>query len=362
MAIKTVHLNGTEQRVDGLGGLNTIITNRGTKTVYASAHEGITAGADGTIAIGAASKEGLPDTYGTVFLLGSGEVSLCGTDDSVNFSSPSRSSGGGGEAGGITQEQLSEILDSYATNESLSELLTEQEAQRAEITQLQSGSSQTGTVIGANLLDNPDFRINQRGVSGTISNAGYFVDRWQLVSGSVTINDDKTLTLNGTIKQILEEPLGADATASASAGTASYSDTDKTFLLTGDNVTIEWAKLEYGDNATAFVPPDSVLELLRCQRYLQKIGSPSRFHSTLCDSWVIDFAIPLSVPLYKAPVLLSGVYKVTNTEDSQSYTGFEFSTFNSSPGSIIIRCVKTSHGLSEALLLFDSDVLLSAEL
>lgn len=328
MAIKNVKLDGTELRIDGLGGLNTIITNRGEKTIYASAHAGITEGADGTIAIGAKSKEGIPDTYGTVYLLGSGEVSLCGTDDSVNFNSPSLSSGSGGTD--ITQEQLAEALGSYMN--------------------------------GANLLDNPDFRINQRGVSGTISSAGYFVDRWQLVSGTVTINDDKTLTLNGTIKQIPESPVAEGAAASASAGIASYSADDGAFLLKGDNVKIEWAKLEAGGRATTFVRPDHVLELLKCQHYLQKIGPPSRFHSTLCDADVIDFVIPLSIPLYKVPTLLSGIYKVTDTKDSHAYSGFEFSTFNSSAGSIIIRCVKSSHGLSEALLLFDSDVLLSAEL
>lgn len=329
MAIKNVKLYGTELRIDGLGGLNTIITNRGENTVYASAHAGVAEGADGTIAIGAKSKEGIPDTYGTVYLLGSGEVSLCGTDDSVNFNSPSLSPGSGG-ADRITQEQLAEALGSY--------------------------------VNGANLLDNPDFRINQRGVSGTISSAGYFVDRWQLVSGTVTINDDKTLTLNGTIKQIPENPVAEGAAASASAGIASYSADNGAFLLKGDNVKIEWAKLEAGGKATPFVRPDNMLELLKCQHYLQKIGSPSRFHSTLCDSDVIDFVIPLSVPLYKSPTLLSGIYKVTDTKDSHTYSDFEFSTFNSSAGSIIIRCVKSSHGLSEALLLFDSDVLLSAEL
>ena len=42
-----------------------------------------------------------------------------------------------------------------------------------------------GRIPGANLLDNSDFTnpVNQRKVSGAISTAGYFLDRWKLVSG-----------------------------------------------------------------------------------------------------------------------------------------------------------------------------------
>ncbi|MBP0956986.1 MAG: hypothetical protein J5997_06440, partial [Oscillospiraceae bacterium] len=81
-----------------------------------------------------------------------------------------------------------------------------------------------------NLLINPDFRINQRGISGTFSDTGkYFVDRWRLVSGAVTVNSDGTLTLNGSICQPLENAVGANVTASVSAGTAVYDNTTQTF-------------------------------------------------------------------------------------------------------------------------------------
>ncbi len=93
--IKTIQLTGTEQSVDGLSGYNTIIVNRGSETVYASAKPGIAAGADGVIAIDAGSREELPDTNGTVYLLGSGEVNLRGTEGSVNFRVPSSGTAGG---------------------------------------------------------------------------------------------------------------------------------------------------------------------------------------------------------------------------------------------------------------------------
>ena len=99
-----------------------------------------------------------------------------------------------------------------------------------------SDLSNKPTISNPNLLINPDFRINQRVASGTIApnkNADgedihtYFVDRWGIDSGSVSINSDGTLTLNGTISQILENTVGINVTASVSAGMASYDDSTK---------------------------------------------------------------------------------------------------------------------------------------
>lgn len=131
-----------------------------------------------------------------------------------------------------------------------------------------------------NLLINPDFVINQRNVSGTITATGYFVDRWKLDSGEVTVNSDGTLTLNGTISQVLEKAIGDNATASASAGTVSYDDSTKIFTLTASGETISWAKLEVGANATPFVPPNLADELAKCQRYFNSLfvnGIPVQF-------------------------------------------------------------------------------------
>lgn len=134
--------------------------------------------------------------------------------------------------------------------------------------------------INTNMLINPDFRINQRGVSGTITAAGYFVDRWKLVSGEVNVNSDGTITLDGTISQTLEKAIGDNATASASAGTASYDDSTRTFTLTASGEAISWSKLEVGTNATPFVPPDPAEELAKCQRYFNSLfvgGIPVQF-------------------------------------------------------------------------------------
>ena len=136
------------------------------------------------------------------------------------------------------------------------------------------------TVSNPNLLINPNFRINQYSKSGSIipdKNADgedihtYFVDRWGIDSGSVTINSDGTLTLNGTMSQILENAVGSNVTASVSAGAAVYDDTTKTFTITGNGDIISWAKLEIGSTATPFSPPEPATELIKCQRYYSRI-------------------------------------------------------------------------------------------
>ena len=124
-----------------------------------------------------------------------------------------------------------------------------------------------------NELDNSAFaaryRINQRGVSGTISTPGYFLDRWKLTAGTVTLNDDG-IVLNGTIVQILKHGLGASFMASSNAGTASYNDTTRTATLIATGQTIKWAKLENGSVITPHVPKGYGDELIECMRYYQK--------------------------------------------------------------------------------------------
>ena len=129
------------------------------------------------------------------------------------------------------------------------------------------------TVSNSNLLTNPDFSINQREISGAFSDTGkYFVDRWRLVSGTVTVNSDGTLTLDGSICQPLENSVGTNVTASVSAGTAVYDDTAKTFTITGNGDVISWAKLETGSAATDFSPPDPGTELMKCYRFFYRVG------------------------------------------------------------------------------------------
>ena len=171
------------------------------------------------------------------------------------------------------------------------------------------------TVSNPNLLINPDFKVNQRGVSGTFSGIKkYFVDRWQLVSGTVTVNSDGTLTLNGSICQPLENAVGSNVTASVSAGTAVYDDTTKTFTITGNGDVISWAKLEIGSTATDFSPPDPTTELLKCYRFFYRIGKniayPNHLSNTsriACRAAIIKIVVAyfqLPVEMRDTPTIL----------------------------------------------------------
>ncbi len=99
--IKTVTLNGTELKIDGLCGQNTIIINKSGGAVYASNAPGIVPEADGVIEIPAGGRDGLYGTHGTVYLSGTGKVELRGTDYSElgGGSTSARSGGSGGSSG-----------------------------------------------------------------------------------------------------------------------------------------------------------------------------------------------------------------------------------------------------------------------
>jgi hypothetical protein len=194
------------------------------------------------------------------------------------------------------------------------------------------GIAISGNVIAAkvqpcnrNLLDNWYFvnPVNQRDVSGTISSAGYFLDRWKLVSGSVTINTDG-ITLNGTMQQVLETaPVGtvtASALTQAGVGEVvpTYNSANKTVTVTAAGEKLVAVKLELGTEQTlthqnssgAWVlneMPDYGEELTKCMRYLQIISTPYDtsgngvaigYANNTVDLWV---PIPLAVPMRKAP-------------------------------------------------------------
>lgn len=174
-----------------------------------------------------------------------------------------------------------------------------------------------------NLLINPDFRINQRGLTEYTGTALYTVDRWrkafqyQPTSGDVVVTTSEsgpiTITNSAdkfvTFAQKVENPrflYGKTVTASAridgvtymATGTvlttgkgtilrsASSSKFDFTVyqdcsierfdfeihIVSGVTATIDWVKLELGSIATPFCPPDLATELAKCQRYFYRLG------------------------------------------------------------------------------------------
>lgn len=221
------------------------------------------------------------------------------------------------------------------------------------------------TVSNPNLLINPDFSINQREISGMFSDTGkYFVDRWRLVSGTVTVNSDGTLTLNGSICQPLENAVGANVTASVSAGTAVYDDTTKTFTITGNGVTVSWAKLETGSAATPFIPPDPATELMKCQRYYQVIDPGSPAFGVVRNSSQIRMPYNIICPMRTNPTLtllrhtgdFTWSFTIKNAAATSSFATMDFSEISASlvraVGTTINVYINVSHTLSTGEIVY----------
>ena len=234
-----------------------------------------------------------------------------------------------------------------------------------------------------NLLDNWYFGnpVNQRNVSGAIDAVGYFLDRWKLVSGSVTIGSNG-ITLNGTIAQILETAVGTDVTASAltteGVVVASYDNNSKTISLTGTGQTFVAAKLELGSQQTLAHQdadgnwllneiPDYGEQLRRCQRYFQILKS-GRGAGLQIDSAKCYAPISLPVPLRTTPTVSivgsvgvwnGDMYPVTGIIVNQYAGGCEIildvSTTNAVTGTCIVPYANTQS-------IKDNFVCLSADL
>lgn len=160
--------------------------------------------------------------------------------------------------------------------------------------------------------------VNQRGVSGTIKTTGYFIDRWKLTSGSVTLGSSG-IVLNGTIAQVLETDPGSGlvATALTTTGilTGSYTASTRTVSFTASGKTLIAAKLGEtqiratgsGSLWTLLEPrPDPALELARCQRYyLRLTGDASARPKNVILAWqskdYASFFIPVPVPMRANP-------------------------------------------------------------
>lgn len=162
-----------------------------------------------------------------------------------------------------------------------------------------------------NLLINPDFKINQRGSSTyttTSESPIYTVDRWMLSRGKATVNSDGTVTVTATggttnkegyFQQKLENAISGAYTVSMEvvsiSGTVMIAidgewktvtsgknvfqgvNSSNNFnsvglqLAVGASITLKYMKLEEGSVATHFIEPKKSDELLKCQRYYEKI-------------------------------------------------------------------------------------------
>lgn len=156
-----------------------------------------------------------------------------------------------------------------------------------------------------NLLTNPDFKINQRGLNSYTSD-GYTVDRWRVASSTLNATT-KTLSSSnregGTLLQYLEGSNAGTFTVTLNAisvtGTVYFSWKDGatyrrgatitkgintyTFsassltcvgieVATGASVQLSYMKLEQGAVATSFIAPNQAEEYLKCERFYQRVS------------------------------------------------------------------------------------------
>lgn len=305
MTSKTIVLTGEEIRADYSGGTNAWLRNDGTATVYAYTAPGVTAGADGVVSIPAGQAVRIDGACRTVYLLGTGgSVQLVGSDYTACPFKTSTSAGG--ESG--VDEVARAAIEAHAADTDIHVTADEK--------------AYWNTLSGKNDLDNPDFRVNQRGLSEY--STGYTVDRWYIStdkckaapeSDGIRLTATATLTSNThAFWQNIEFPLAPGKyTLSLNVSEVSgvwsarirtvnasgdYVDSYYTSVLhegvnkvsvdlpdgeyisavsvgfnkgteAGNSLKLAWAKLEGGSLATPFVPPDYAAELAKCQRFYQ---------------------------------------------------------------------------------------------
>ena len=302
MTSKTIALSGAEIRADYSGGTNAWLRNDGTATVYASTAPGVTAGADGVVSIPAGQAAAIYGACGAVYLLGTGSVQLVGSDYTA---CPFKTSAQGGSGA-----------------DSVARAAIEAHAADVDIHVTADEKAYWNTLSGKNELDNPDFRVNQRGLSEY--STGYTVDRWYIStdkckaapeSDGIRLTATAALTSNThAFWQNIEFPLAPGKhTLSLNVSEVSgvwsarirtvnasgdYVDSYYTSALhegvnkvsvdlpegeyisavsigfnkgteAGNSLKLAWAKLEGGSLATPFVPPDYAAELAKCQRFYQ---------------------------------------------------------------------------------------------
>lgn len=219
-------------------------------------------------------------------------------------------------------------------------------------------------------LGNP---VNQRGASGTISTAGYFFDRWKLVSGSVTINSGG-IVLNGTIVQVLEYAAGQTVTATVLTPdgvtdvTPVYDDETKTFTITAQGKTIRAVKLELGPQQTLAHQdvdgnwvlneiPDYGEQLRRCQRYYQRLKASSGYMRFGISQPYTDTAagvfIPLQGEMRTAPAMSSsGNFALFA---GSAFHGVNLSLDTASPYNVTLKATGTGLPGTSAQLLANAD-------
>lgn len=167
-----------------------------------------------------------------------------------------------------------------------------------------------------NLLDNSDFTrfIAQAGIGGNHGTQAYAGDRWILDSGSVTgtANENGSgysgVTLNGTIRQILENPPAAGTAAiEMVSGTAEVTYANGEVTVTSSGGVIKNVALYEGaytaETLPKYQPKGYGVELAECQRYfyIMEMGYVPVGYGYANGATQIRIAVPLHAQFRKKP-------------------------------------------------------------
>lgn len=201
----------------------------------------------------------------------------------------------------------------------------------------------TSGLSNENLLNNPWFTVNQRGA--TTITSGYGADRWKMVDGSSATFSSSGVTMIAQLNNYFENQLPngvytasikyADGTIESGTLTKSndtdtirfiqragltlgYAAASKFFYIYTDvSTSIRAVKLEVGAKSTLAndVAPDYTTELLKCQRYFQRISALAGYAilatGVMDDATTLWGQIPLTVPLRATPtVSTAGTFNI----------------------------------------------------
>lgn len=128
-------------------------------------------------------------------------------------------------------------------------------------------------------LDNTDFTnpVAQAGVGGMHGSVAYALDRWKLLSGTVSWSSNG-LTLNGTIRQIREFAIGFPVVPSiemhSRTATITYDDSTKCCDITSAGGVIKRPHLGLRaiEDWSKMPKVDRDFTLLKCRKYYKQVG------------------------------------------------------------------------------------------
>lgn len=78
-----------------------------------------------------------------------------------------------------------------------------------------------------------------------------------------------------------------------------------------NNMTVKWLKLEYGNIATPFIPPNKALELLKCERYIFVLPNDSSYIASTSGAATTAYMIvPLPTEMRTIPTIIGSAMNI----------------------------------------------------